>query len=77
MSKFILGIPYDDIQSFTETGMIVNICKSLDKFIEDNLNYFILPSDKGYLVEIEGDGKLVEWEVRPTEDGKFVAEKGE
>lgn len=76
MSKFILDIPYDDIQTFNETGIMANICEGLDKLIEEESSYVILPSDKGYLTEITGEGELVGWEIRPTEDGKFVAEKG-
>lgn len=77
MSKFILGIPMEDILNLQLTGHMDSIYWALDKFVKEDDAWLILPTCIGYLTEIKGDGKLVEWEIRPTEDGKFVAEKGE
>ena len=77
MSKFILGIPMEDILNLQLTGHMDSIYEALDKFVKEEDSWLILPACIGYLSEIEGDGKLVGWEIRPTEGGKFVAEKGE
>ena len=77
MSKFILGIPTEDILNLQLTGHMDSIYEALDKFVKEDDAWLILPACIGYLTEIEGDGNLVEWEVRPTEDGKFLAERGE
>lgn len=77
MSKFILGMPMEDILNLQVTGRMDSIYEALDKFVKEEDAWLISPACIGYLTEIEGDGKMIEWEIRPTEDGKFVAERGE
>lgn len=54
MSKFILGIPWEDIKDLYETSMMKSICEGLDNLIKEDSSYTILPSDNGYLTEIQG-----------------------
>lgn len=70
MSKLIIQIPAGLIEGLVnhpDSCWMDHLRKSAEDFIEGKADYLVMPSDGGWVVSIDGEGKMTEVEIKVYE----------